>query len=66
VGGRLNGAEIARTGVVSGRTSAAAHAEGDIDYGLAGPRPTYGTIGVKVWLYKGEMAKTKSRRRRSE
>ena len=35
----------------------------DIDYGIATANTTYGTIGVKVWLYKGEMAKAKSRRR---
>ena len=35
----------------------------DVDYGLALARTTYGIIGVKVWIFKGEMAKAKSRKR---
>ena len=35
----------------------------DIDYGWATSNTTYDTIGVKVWIYTGEMAKTQSRRR---
>ncbi len=55
VGGRLNGAEIARSewareGRVPLRTLRA-----DIDYGLAEAKTTYGIIGVKVWIYKGEI-----------
>jgi len=55
VGGRLNGAEIARSewyreGRVPLHTLRA-----DIDYGLAEARTTYGVIGVKVWIYKGEI-----------
>src|SRR4029079_7604816 len=38
----------------------------DIDYGLALARTTYGIIGVKVWIYKGDMAKARSRRRPQE
>ena len=34
----------------------------DIDYGLAEARTTYGVIGVKVWVYKGDLLKEKSRR----
>ncbi len=54
VSGRLNGAEIARTewyreGRVPLHTLRA-----DIDYGLAEARTTYGIIGVKVWIFKGE------------
>jgi small subunit ribosomal protein S3 len=53
--GRLNGAEIARTewnreGRVPLHTFRA-----DIDYGLAEARTTYGVIGVKVWIFKGEV-----------
>jgi len=53
--GRLNGAEIARTewyreGRVPLHTLRA-----DIDYGVAEAQTTYGIIGIKVWLYKGEM-----------
>ncbi|HET7931785.1 MAG TPA: 30S ribosomal protein S3 [Rhodanobacteraceae bacterium] len=55
VGGRLNGAEIARSewyreGRVPLHTLRA-----DIDYGLAEAHTTYGVIGVKVWIYKGEI-----------
>jgi len=55
VSGRLNGAEIARTewyreGRVPLHTFRA-----DIDYGLAEARTTYGVIGVKVWIFKGEV-----------
>ena len=55
VGGRLNGAEIARSewyreGRVPLHTFRA-----DIDYGLAEAQTTYGVIGVKVWIFKGEV-----------
>ncbi len=55
VGGRLNGAEIARSewyheGRVPLHTLRA-----DIDYGVAVANTTYGTIGVKVWIFKGEI-----------
>jgi len=55
VGGRLNGAEIARSewyreGRVPLHTLRA-----EIDYGLAEARTTYGVIGVKVWIFKGEI-----------
>ena len=55
VGGRLNGAEIARSewyreGRVPLHTLRA-----DIDYGFAEARTTYGIIGVKVWVFKGEV-----------
>ena len=55
VGGRLNGAEIARSewyreGRVPLHTLRA-----DIDYGLAEAQTTYGVIGVKVWIFKGEI-----------
>jgi small subunit ribosomal protein S3 len=55
VGGRLNGAEIARSewyreGRVPLHTFRA-----DIDYGFAEAQTTYGVIGVKVWIFKGEI-----------
>jgi small subunit ribosomal protein S3 len=55
VAGRLNGAEIARCewyreGRVPLHTLRA-----DIDYGFAEARTTYGVIGVKVWIFKGEV-----------
>jgi small subunit ribosomal protein S3 len=53
--GRLNGAEIARTewsreGRIPLHTFRA-----DIDYGFGEARTTYGVIGVKVWIFKGEV-----------
>jgi small subunit ribosomal protein S3 len=55
VSGRLNGAEIARSewsreGRVPLHTLRA-----DIDYGFAEAKTTYGIIGIKVWVYKGEI-----------
>ena len=55
VSGRLNGAEIARSewyreGRVPLHTLRA-----DIDYGVTQARTTYGVIGVKVWIFKGEI-----------
>jgi len=55
VGGRLNGAEISRSewyreGRVPLHTLRA-----DVDYGTAEARTTYGVIGVKVWIFKGEV-----------
>ena len=55
VAGRLNGAEIARSewyreGQVPLHTFRA-----DVDYGLAEAKTTYGVLGVKVWIYKGEI-----------
>ena len=63
VGGRLNGAEIARSEWYQDGRLPLHTLKADIDYGQAVARTTYGIIGVKVWIYKGEMAKTRSRRR---
>ena len=63
VGGRLNGAEIARSEWYQDGRLPLHTLKADIDYGLALAKTTYGIIGVKVWIYKGEMAKTRSRRR---
>jgi small subunit ribosomal protein S3 len=54
VSGRLNGAEIARTeGMKEGRVPL--HTlRADIDYGVAEASTTYGIIGVKIWVFKGE------------
>ena len=64
VAGRLGGAEIARSewhkeGRVPLHTLRA-----DIDYGLAEAKTTYGIIGVKVWIFKGEIS-TKSKKTES-
>jgi len=59
VSGRLNGAEIARTEwSVSGKVPL--HTlRADIDYATATARTTYGAIGIKVWIYHGEVLPTK-------
>jgi small subunit ribosomal protein S3 len=53
--GRLNGAEIARTEWVREGRVPLHTFRADIDYGLAESRTTYGVIGVKVWIFKGEV-----------
>ncbi|MCZ6879436.1 MAG: 30S ribosomal protein S3, partial [Acidobacteria bacterium] len=57
--GRLNGAEIARAEwYLQGRL--ALHTlRADIDYGFAEAFTSYGVIGVKVWVYKGDIFETK-------
>ena len=54
VGGRLNGAEIARSEWYLHGQLPLQTLRADIDYGFGQARTTYGAIGVKVWLYKGE------------
>ncbi|MGH8593396.1 MAG: 30S ribosomal protein S3 [Gammaproteobacteria bacterium] len=66
VAGRLNGAEIARRewyreGRVPLHTLRA-----DIDYGFAEARTTYGVIGVKVWVFKGEVVNKETLEERTE
>ena len=53
--GRLNGSEIARTEWVREGRVPLHTFRADIDYGLAEARTTYGVIGVKVWIFKGEV-----------
>jgi small subunit ribosomal protein S3 len=62
VSGRLGGAEIARTewyreGRVPLHTLRA-----DIDYNTAEAHTTYGVIGIKVWVYKGEFVETRTKK----
>lgn len=57
VGGRLNGAEIARSEDYHEGTIPLQTLRADIDYGFAEANTTYGKIGVKVWIYKGEVLK---------
>ena len=61
VSGRLNGAEIARTEwYLQGRLPL--HTlRADIDYGFAEAQTTYGQIGVKCWVYKGEILPQRKR-----
>ena len=54
VSGRLNGAEIARSEWYLHGQLPLQTLRADIDYGFAEAHTTYGQIGVKVWLYKGE------------
>ena len=53
--GRLGGAEIARTEHYHEGTIPLQTLRADIDYGFAEAKTTYGRIGVKVWIYKGEV-----------
>ncbi len=55
VSGRLGGAEIARTEHYSEGNVPLSTLRADIDYGFAEANTTYGKIGVKVWIYKGEV-----------
>ena len=55
VGGRLGGAEIARTESYREGSIPLHTLRADIEYGTAEARTTYGLIGVKVWIYKGEV-----------
>ena len=55
VSGRLGGADIARTEFYSEGTIPLQTLRADIDYGFAEADTTYGKLGVKVWIYKGEV-----------
>ena len=57
VGGRLGGAEIARSESYHEGTIPLHTIRADIDYGTAEAHTTYGRLGVKVWVYKGEVLK---------
>jgi small subunit ribosomal protein S3 len=54
-GGRLGGAEIARSECYHEGTIPLQTIRADIDYGFAEANTTYGRIGIKVWIYKGEV-----------
>jgi len=60
VGGRLNGAEIARSERYHEGSVPLHTLRADIDYGFAEAKTTYGVIGVKVWVFKGEILDTDS------
>jgi len=57
VGGRLNGAEIARSEMLSVGKIPLQTLRADIDYSRGVANTTYGVIGIKVWIYKGEVFK---------
>ncbi len=60
-GGRLGGADIARTETYSEGTIPLHTLRADIDYGFAEADTTYGKVGVKVWVYKGEVLPKKAK-----
>lgn len=62
VSGRLNGAEIARSEWYLQGQLPLHTLRADIDYGFAQAMTTYGVIGVKVWIYKGEILEAKGRK----
>jgi len=57
--GRLGGADMARTEFYKEGTVPLQTLRADIDYGFAEANTTYGKVGVKVWIYKGEILKAK-------
>ena len=59
VSGRLGGADMARTEFYSEGNIPLQTLRADIDYGFAEADTTYGKVGVKVWIYKGEILPTK-------
>ena len=64
--GRLGGADMARTEFYSEGTIPLQTLRADIDYGFAEADTTYGKVGVKVWIYKGEVLPTKEHTEGSE
>ncbi len=66
VSGRLGGADMARTEFYSEGTIPLQTLRADIDYGFAEADTTYGKIGVKVWVYKGEVLPTKGNKEGSD
>src|SRR5690606_41533657 len=73
VGGRLNGAEIARSEWYREGRGPLHTLRADVDYGFAEGKTTYGIIGIKTWIYKGEVidlaaagAEAKEERREGE
>lgn len=63
VAGRLNGAEIARSEWYQAGRLPLHTLKADIDYGFAQAYTTYGVIGIKVWVYRGERHRARSFRR---
>jgi len=62
VSGRLGGADMARTEFYKEGTIPLQTLRADIDYGFAEADTTYGKIGVKVWIYKGEILPAKKQK----
>ena len=66
VSGRLGGADIERKELYSEGTIPLQTLRADIDYGFAEADTTYGKIGVKVWIYKGEVLPSKGNKQASK
>lgn len=66
VSGRVGGAEIARSESYHEGTIPLQTLRADIDYGFAEAKTTYGILGVKVWIYKGEILNVADGRRKEE
>ncbi len=66
VSGRVGGADIARSESYSEGTIPLQTLRADIDYGFAEADTTYGKLGVKVWIYKGEVLPTKNTKEGSD
>ena len=64
--GRLGGADMARTEFYSEGTIPLQTLRADIDYGFAEADTTYGKVGVKVWIYKGEVLPTRAAKEGSD
>ena len=64
--GRLGGADMARTEFYSEGTIPLQTLRADIDYGFAEADTTYGKLGVKVWIYKGEVLPTRGNKEGSD
>ncbi len=64
--GRLGGADMARTEFYTDGTIPLQTLRADIDYGFAEADTTYGKVGVKVWIYKGEILPTKGAKEGSD
>ena len=62
VSGRLGGAEIARSEWYQERRLPLHTLKADIDYGFAEAQTSYGVIGVKVWVYKGDLSRERGHR----
>jgi len=66
IGGRLNGADIARTEHLSTGKIPLHTLRADIDFARATAFTTYGTLGVKIWIYKGDVFEERATRKDAE
>ena len=66
VSGRLGGADIARKETYSEGTIPLQTLRADIDYGFAEANTTYGKVGVKAWVYNGEVLPAKGKKEGSD